>query len=157
MCGARFQNQITLSDLSGQDARAHGDDPQSAVEAVRASLSAKNVGTRTRGPAAIWSRYDRFGTQLPRDPGFEGLPADRGRVDQGGRDAGPTTLGACADAIDYPEGARLTMARLRRKGRESAPQHILSSSLRLLSYPALNVIFRKAIETQCERGKKGLP
>jgi len=66
MCGARFQNQITLSDLSGQDARAHGDDPQSAVEAVRASLSAKNVGTRTRGPAAIWSRYDRFGTQLPR-------------------------------------------------------------------------------------------
>jgi hypothetical protein len=138
---------------------------------VRAFLSAKNVGTRTRGPAAIWSRYDRFGTQLPRfaeklelEPGeirgfdfFEGLPADRGRVDQGGRDAGPTTLGACADAIDYPEGARLTMARLRRKGRESAPQHILSSSLRLLSYPALNVIFRKAIETQCERGKKGLP
>jgi len=32
----------------------------------RAFLSAKNVGTRTRGPAAIWSRYDRFGTQLPR-------------------------------------------------------------------------------------------
>ena len=63
---ARFQNQITLSDPSGQDARAHGNDPQSAVEAVRAFLSAKNVGTRTRGPAAIWSRYDRFGTQLPR-------------------------------------------------------------------------------------------
>ena len=66
MCGERFQNQITLSDLSGQGARARGDDPQSAVEAVRAFLSAKNVGIRTRGPAAIWSRYDRFGTQLPR-------------------------------------------------------------------------------------------
>jgi len=63
---ARFRNQITLSDLSGQDARAHGNDSQSAIEAVRAFLSAKNVGTRTRGPAAIWSRYDRFGTQLPR-------------------------------------------------------------------------------------------
>jgi len=76
---ARFQNQITLSDLSGQDARAHGDDPQSAVEAVRAFLSAKNVGTRTRGPAAIWSRYDRFAEKLELEPseirGFDFLRA----------------------------------------------------------------------------------
>lgn len=67
MSGPPYQDKLTLSDLAGQDAKAHGDDPASAVKAVRSFLAAKNRGAaRTRGPAAIWTRYQRFEADLPR-------------------------------------------------------------------------------------------
>lgn len=66
MSGELHQDKRTLSDLAGQDAKAHGNDPKGAVSAVRAFLSAKNGGSRTRGPEAIWSRYQRFRADLPR-------------------------------------------------------------------------------------------
>jgi hypothetical protein len=66
MSGEAHQDQKTLSDLAGQDSGVHGNDPERAVAAVRAFLSAKDPLNRTRGPDAIWKRYERFGTALPR-------------------------------------------------------------------------------------------
>jgi len=67
LVGEPFQDKRTLSDLAGQDSKAHQNDPKLAVNAVRAFLSAKkNSADRTRGAEAIWKRYLLFKTQLPR-------------------------------------------------------------------------------------------
>jgi hypothetical protein len=66
MSGQARQDKTTLSDLAGQDSAAHENNPKRAVAAFRAFLSAKDPHRRTRGPAAIWKRYQRFGTALPR-------------------------------------------------------------------------------------------
>lgn len=66
LVGEPFQDKSTLSDLAGQDSKAHQNDPKLAVNAVRAFLSAKkNSADRTRGAEAIWKRYLLFKTQLP--------------------------------------------------------------------------------------------
>jgi hypothetical protein len=66
MSGVPHQDKLTLSDLAGQDAKAHRNDPKTAASAIRSFLSAKSVGSRTRGPDAIWGRYQRFTADLPR-------------------------------------------------------------------------------------------
>lgn len=77
MCGQPHQDQQTLSDLAGQDARAHGNDPRAVVGAVRAFLAAKSGAERTRGADRIWERYQRFVGQLPRLAAkFELSPAE---------------------------------------------------------------------------------
>ena len=66
MCAVPYQDQQTLSDLSGQDARAHHDDAAIAMGIVRSFLANKSpVGMRTRGAAAIRNRYVAFQAELP--------------------------------------------------------------------------------------------
>jgi hypothetical protein len=61
-----YQDKRTLSDLAGQDPKYHSGDPERLVAALRTFLSAKRPkGSRTRGAAAIWTRYQRFTGDLP--------------------------------------------------------------------------------------------
>lgn len=66
MSGEPHQDKRTLSDLAGQEPKAHGNDPQAAVRAVRSFLSAKNPVAKTRSPDIIRGRYQRFRADLPR-------------------------------------------------------------------------------------------
>ena len=66
MSGEPYQDKLTLSDLAGQDPKAHLNDPRIAVGAIRSFLAAKNGAAKTRGAVAIWDRYERFQGDLPR-------------------------------------------------------------------------------------------
>jgi len=61
----RHRDRQTLSDLAGQDAKAHDNDPARLVAAVREFLAAKARPERTRGARAIWARYEAFSRELP--------------------------------------------------------------------------------------------
>lgn len=64
MAAEPHQDKLTLSDLAGQDSKAHRNDPRTAVGAVRSFLAAKSSPNATRGTEAIWKRYQRFSSQL---------------------------------------------------------------------------------------------
>ncbi|MBK5961562.1 hypothetical protein CCR97_25635 [Rhodoplanes elegans] len=55
----RYRYQAAISDMSNSDIAVHGNDPLRALTEVRNWLSAQR-GTRTRGPAAVWSRFNDF-------------------------------------------------------------------------------------------------
>ena len=77
MSGEPYQDRQTLSDLAGQDAKAHRNEPKAVVQAARAFLAAKNGGLRTRGADIIWGRFERFSADLPRLAArFELSPAE---------------------------------------------------------------------------------
>jgi hypothetical protein len=59
-----YRDKQTLSDLAGQDAAYHHDDPDQAIAAVRSFL-AKKTSEAARGAAAIQGRYARFRSELP--------------------------------------------------------------------------------------------
>lgn len=61
-----FRYQRALSDIAGQDIRAHGCDPQRASGETRLWLS-HHTGPRTQipGAAAIWGMYREFEADLP--------------------------------------------------------------------------------------------
>ncbi len=62
----RFRYQAYLSDLSGQDIRAHGDDPAEAVRAVRDWLSHSAPGeVMLPGGRKMSERYGLFLRELP--------------------------------------------------------------------------------------------
>ncbi|HEX8904449.1 MAG TPA: hypothetical protein VF771_06390 [Longimicrobiaceae bacterium] len=62
----RWRYQQFCSDIAGQDIRAHGNDPERAIAAVRAMLATAAGGTaRIPGPALICDRYARFQHELP--------------------------------------------------------------------------------------------
>jgi hypothetical protein len=60
-----YQYQKYLSDVAGQDAHAHHNDPKTAVAEVRAWLRTVLGGTTIPGGEEIWDRYVRFQLQLP--------------------------------------------------------------------------------------------
>ncbi len=65
LVGEPFQDKRTLSDLAGQDSKAHNNEPKLALNAVRTFLSAKKTPLeRTRGADAIWKRYQNFKADL---------------------------------------------------------------------------------------------
>ena len=62
----RFRYQAYLSDLSGQDIRAHGDDPVRAIRAVRDWLSQFAPGdVMLPGARKMAARYGLFLAELP--------------------------------------------------------------------------------------------
>ena len=61
----RYRYQRFISDIAGQDIRAHGNDPTQAIAAVRAFLAAAS-GRLLPGGRTIARRYAEFRTQLPR-------------------------------------------------------------------------------------------
>ena len=54
-----------ISDISGQDIRAHGGDPERAICAVRDWLQASSKRTGVSGGGEIVKRYRRFQIDLP--------------------------------------------------------------------------------------------
>jgi hypothetical protein len=61
-----FRYQRALSDISGQDIRAHGCDPQRASGETRLWLSHHvGPGAQIPGAAAIWGMYREFEGELP--------------------------------------------------------------------------------------------
>jgi hypothetical protein len=60
-----YQYQKYLSDVAGQDAHAHHNDPKTAVAEVRGWLRTASGQTTIPGGEEIWSRYLRFQQQLP--------------------------------------------------------------------------------------------
>jgi len=59
----RYRN--FCSDISGQDIRAHNDDPRQAIRAVRDWLSSHHRAELMPGGKAIFDRYVGFRAQLP--------------------------------------------------------------------------------------------
>jgi len=53
------------SDISGQDIRAHGDDPRNAIRAVRDWLGSHRHGIIIPGGKKVFERYQAFRAQLP--------------------------------------------------------------------------------------------
>jgi hypothetical protein len=61
-----YRYQKFCSDIAGQDIRAHGNDPERAVAAVRAMLSTTLDGrARIPGASTIGERYTQFRADLP--------------------------------------------------------------------------------------------
>jgi hypothetical protein len=62
----RYRYQRYISDLAGQDPKAHANDPAKAIQCVRDWLSHHgSKGVTLPGPAAMVGRYKRFNKQLP--------------------------------------------------------------------------------------------
>lgn len=61
----RFRYQKFLSDIAGQDIKAHGNDPRKAVDVVRKWLGSSPQRVKQHGATAIWERYQRFQAALP--------------------------------------------------------------------------------------------
>lgn len=62
----RFRYQKFLSDIAGQDIKAHGNDPATVIGAVRNWLNTKSSGNQILpGKAALLTQYNRFQKQLP--------------------------------------------------------------------------------------------
>ncbi len=69
LASEKFQDKLTLSDLSGQDASYHGNQPDLAIQAIRSFLASKArgimpAGVPIRGHASISSRFSRFNAEL---------------------------------------------------------------------------------------------
>jgi len=61
----RFRYQKFISDISGQDIKAHANDPKTAVGLVRDWLNAKTRRRTIPGKTAIWKRFEEFTAGLP--------------------------------------------------------------------------------------------
>jgi hypothetical protein len=62
----RYRYQKFISDIAGQDIRAHRNDPEQAIACVRAMLSTTlNGGARIPGETIIRTRYAHFRRDLP--------------------------------------------------------------------------------------------
>jgi hypothetical protein len=61
----RYRYRNFCSDISGQDIRAHNDDPKDAIRGVRDWLSSHRAGILIPGGKSIFERYGRFRDQLP--------------------------------------------------------------------------------------------
>ena len=70
MAAEDFQDKRTLSDLAGQDASYHGNDPRRLIKATRRFLASKAsevlaAGAVVRGDSSITARLSRFSEDLP--------------------------------------------------------------------------------------------
>jgi len=61
----RYRYRQFISDISGQDIRAHGGDPRNAIREVRDWLQATSRRSGLAGGGEIVDRYQRFRTDLP--------------------------------------------------------------------------------------------
>lgn len=65
LAAEKHQDKRTLSDLAGQDAAYHSNDPGKAIEVVRGFVAPKSRA-RVRGGNAIRTRYEEFRAELPK-------------------------------------------------------------------------------------------
>jgi hypothetical protein len=61
----KYRYRNFCSDISGQDIRAHNDQPRDAIRAVRDWLSSHRTAIQMPGGKAIFERYEGFRLQLP--------------------------------------------------------------------------------------------
>lgn len=61
----RYRYRNFCSDISGQDIRAHNDQPRDAIRAVRDWLSSHKTQIQMPGGKAIFERHEGFRAQLP--------------------------------------------------------------------------------------------
>lgn len=61
----KFRYQTAISDISGQDIKAHGGDPREAIRCVRSFLSTASRRKTLPGAAHIIARYQRYEADLP--------------------------------------------------------------------------------------------
>lgn len=61
----KYRYQAFISDLGGQDIRAHGNEPKMAIAIVRDWLRSSSQRSFLPGGKVIGERYDRFLTQRP--------------------------------------------------------------------------------------------
>ncbi|HEV7669451.1 MAG TPA: hypothetical protein VGS22_13080 [Thermoanaerobaculia bacterium] len=61
----KFRYQQLMSDISGQDIRAHRNEPETAVGLIRNWLRTAAPDTALPGGATIWRRYKAFRRALP--------------------------------------------------------------------------------------------
>jgi len=62
---ANYRYQKFISDIAGQDIRAHGDDPRTAISLVRNWLRNASPSVAIPGGEAIGDRYHEFRSKLP--------------------------------------------------------------------------------------------
>ena len=73
----QYRYQRYISDIAGQDIRAHGGDPATVIRHVRNFLSAHSPHTMfLPGPDKIIERYHQFRDELPRTCGILHLDAE---------------------------------------------------------------------------------
>ena len=72
----QYRYKQFISDISGQDIRAHGGEPERAIRAVRDWLQASLKRTGLSGAGDIVARYRRFQADLPTICAEEGLEPD---------------------------------------------------------------------------------
>ena len=61
----RYRFQTFISDISGQDIKAHGGESRKAVSLVRDWLNAASGRKTIPGGVKIWSRYEEYLEELP--------------------------------------------------------------------------------------------
>lgn len=61
----RYRYQSFISDISGQDIKAHGNDPKTAVSLVRNWLNSASGRKTIPGGHKIWIRYQQYRDELP--------------------------------------------------------------------------------------------
>ena len=61
----QYRYQQFLSDIAGQDIKAHNNDPQTVVGVIRNWLRSSPTGGSIPGPSHLWGRYRRFKRRLP--------------------------------------------------------------------------------------------
>jgi hypothetical protein len=61
----QYRYQKFISDIAGQDIRAHGGEPELAIVSVRNWLATASGRKRMPGGAAVTERYRRFTSHLP--------------------------------------------------------------------------------------------
>ena len=66
MCGAAHQDKAALSDMAGQDAKAHNNESSKLIDSVRHFLVAKKgSGGGAIGGIEMWNRFESFKAKLP--------------------------------------------------------------------------------------------
>jgi hypothetical protein len=65
MVSVPYRLPIYLSDLGGNDPRAHGDQPEEVIRIVRGYLHARPDGSQLPGAARVLSEFKRFKASLP--------------------------------------------------------------------------------------------
>ena len=61
----KYRYQQFLSDVAGQDIKAHHNDPRETVRVVRSWLGPSPQRTKKHGASEIWERYLKFQSALP--------------------------------------------------------------------------------------------
>lgn len=72
----RYRYQSFISDISGQDIKAHNDDPERAVRLVRDWLNSSSGRKTIPGGKKIWGRYNEYQANLPTMCDKTGLTVD---------------------------------------------------------------------------------
>jgi hypothetical protein len=65
----KYRYRDFCSDISGQDIRAHNDQPRDAIRAVRDWLSSHRTSIQMPGGKVIFDRYEGFCAQIPAQAG----------------------------------------------------------------------------------------